>query len=298
MVRNNLTTRSRLTVFLAVAFTTAYALDIPGIRLLRESMRDPQATLLLEAVLVTRMFTPLLAALVVLGIEGRLREWLSALHVVFPGLEALTVSGLLVILVLVLSLGVGLPLGVRIEPCPVLRDLIGGGGWAWIVIVAGILLVGLVVGITFNMVVALGEETGWRGLLLDTLSRDYGEPLAAGLVGVIWGLWHAPLIWAGYNYSIIGCGGSGGGPSAVVVFTSLTTGMGMVLAWLRYRYNSVMAPAAAHGTMNAVAGLFALAVSGSRLVAPPTGISGAIAAGVVGLVLWLVYLPVDGRGDG
>ena len=297
MVKNSLTTRSRLAVFLAVAFTAAYALDIPGIRLLRESTRDPQATLLLEAVLVARMFTPLLGALVVLGIEGRLREWLRALHVVFPGLGAMTVSGLLVILVLALSLGVGLLLGVSIEPCPLLRDLIGGG-WAWIVIVTGMLLVGLVVGITFNMVVALGEETGWRGLLLDTLSRGYGEPLAAGLVGVIWGLWHAPLIWAGYNYSIIGCGGSGGGPSAVVVFTSLTTGMGMVLAWLRYRYNSVMAPAAAHGTMNAVAGLFALAVSGPRLVAPPTGISGAIAAGVVGLVLWLVYPPVDGRGDG
>ena len=298
MVKNSLTTGSRLAVFIAVAFGTAYALDIPGLRLYRESLGDPKAALLLEGVLTARMFTPLLAALVVLGLEHRLGEWRRVLHVSFPGLRALFASGLVVILVLMLSLAVGLSLGVGLEPCLILRDLVGGSGLAWVVTITGMLLVGLLAGISLNMIVALGEESGWRGLLIDTLSRGYSEPVASGLVGVIWGLWHAPLIWAGYNYSITGCGVGAGGPPAVVVFTSLTTGMGMVLAWLRYRFNSVMASAAAHGTMNAVAGLFALAVSGPRLVAPPTGISSSIAAGLVGLGLWLLYPPVDGKGNG
>ncbi|MGL1893891.1 MAG: CPBP family intramembrane metalloprotease [Spirochaetaceae bacterium] len=46
---------------------------------------------------------------------------------------------------------------------------------------------------------ALGEELGWRGYALNILQKKY-IPLKAGLiVGVIWGLWHLPLmILSGY----------------------------------------------------------------------------------------------------
>lgn len=47
---------------------------------------------------------------------------------------------------------------------------------------------------------ALGEEPGWRGYALNILQKKY-IPLKAGLiVGVIWGLWHLPLmILSGYS---------------------------------------------------------------------------------------------------
>ena len=47
---------------------------------------------------------------------------------------------------------------------------------------------------------ALGEELGWRGYALNILQKKY-IPLIAGLiVGVIWGLWHLPLmIFSGYS---------------------------------------------------------------------------------------------------
>jgi len=47
---------------------------------------------------------------------------------------------------------------------------------------------------------ALGEELGWRGYALNILQKKY-IPLTAGLiVGVIWGLWHLPLmILSGYS---------------------------------------------------------------------------------------------------
>ncbi len=46
---------------------------------------------------------------------------------------------------------------------------------------------------------ALGEELGWRGYALNMLQKKY-IPLTAGLIlGVIWGLWHLPLmILSGY----------------------------------------------------------------------------------------------------
>jgi len=47
---------------------------------------------------------------------------------------------------------------------------------------------------------ALGEELGWRGYALNILQKKY-IPLIAGLVvGLIWGLWHLPLmILSGYS---------------------------------------------------------------------------------------------------
>ena len=46
----------------------------------------------------------------------------------------------------------------------------------------------------------LGEELGWRGYALNILQKKY-VPLTAGIiVGVIWGLWHLPLmILSGYS---------------------------------------------------------------------------------------------------
>src|SRR5690349_19574724 len=65
-------------------------------------------------------------------------------------------------------------------------------------------LVALVIGLalnalTLNTMLAFGEEYGWRGYLLPKL-LPLGEARAATIVGVIWGLWHAPLLIAGLNY--------------------------------------------------------------------------------------------------
>jgi membrane protease YdiL (CAAX protease family) len=50
-----------------------------------------------------------------------------------------------------------------------------------------------------NSLFGLGEEIGWRGFLLPRL-LPLGKPRAYLLLGVIWGIWHAPLIVVGFNY--------------------------------------------------------------------------------------------------
>ncbi len=49
------------------------------------------------------------------------------------------------------------------------------------------------------LLIAFGEEYGWRGYLQGELVK-LGKVRGILLVGVIWGLWHAPIIAMGHNY--------------------------------------------------------------------------------------------------
>jgi uncharacterized protein len=54
-------------------------------------------------------------------------------------------------------------------------------------------------GSLLGLVIAFGEEYGWRGFLQPQLIR-LGKKRGVLLVGLIWGAWHYPIIWMGHNY--------------------------------------------------------------------------------------------------
>jgi hypothetical protein len=93
-----------------------------------------------------------------------------------------------------------------------------------------------------NGMLAFGEELGWRGYLLPKL-LPLGKPWAYALLGVIWALWHMPLIAIGFTYPgqpILG----------FVVFTGLTTALGIYLGEMTLRYNSSVLAGWIHGLFN------------------------------------------------
>lgn len=74
---------------------------------------------------------------------------------------------------------------------------------------------------------ATGEEIGWRGLLVPELKKTMSFRGTALLSGIIWSVWHYPLIILG--------GENSGIPLwyALICFTIMITSMGVLLAWLR-----------------------------------------------------------------
>ena len=134
-------------------------------------------------------------------------------------------------------------------------------------------------GILFNMIFTFGEEFGWRGYLLPRLS-PLGGIYAAIITGVIWGLWHAPVIVLdGYNYP----GHPWLGLGMMVIFT---ISLSMIFAWLRFRSGSVWPSTLAHAAINAQAGFGLLLLSRvDSLLGVPLGIIGLIP--MIALAIWL-----------
>jgi hypothetical protein len=89
-----------------------------------------------------------------------------------------------------------------------------------------------------------GEEYGWRGYLLPKL-LPLGGIRASVLLGVIWGVWHLPLILAGLNYP-------GVNPwLAIIVFTFVTVAISFAYTWFYVASSgSVLIVAVFHASFN------------------------------------------------
>jgi membrane protease YdiL (CAAX protease family) len=137
----------------------------------------------------------------------------------------------------------------------------------------------LIAGPSINAVAGLGEELGWRGLLVRELD-SLGFWRSSLVIGFFWGLWHLPLIAAGYNYP----GHPITGPLVMIV---LTIFLSPLIGYVRLRAQSVFAAAVFHGTFNAAATLVIFIKGGSAFTVGITGAAGLITLLLADVVLWL-----------
>ncbi|MEY9212546.1 CPBP family intramembrane metalloprotease [Thermobifida halotolerans] len=246
-----------LTVFLLIAFGLSWLLATP--LWLGDGLDHP----LFMPITLAMMATPAIAALVVVFFVERPEHRARALGLwpLRPAgrLVGYLALGLVVPVVLVLA---ALPVGAAIGVYPAdfthfsaFREQVEAqleaagatGPQIPIGVLVAVQFVNVVIGAFVNLVPALGEELGWRGWLLPRLQR-FGTAAALLVSGVIWGLWHAPLILLGYNY-----------PTAppwlgLLMMTGFCVVLGAVFGWLRLRSGSVWPAALAHGSLNAAAG--------------------------------------------
>ena len=140
---------------------------------------------------------------------------------------------------------------------------------------------GLFAGATINALFAFGEEYGWRNYLVDAL-REKKFVFASIFIGIVWGLWHFPLILLGHNYPQH----SVAGVFMMVIFCVLAS---FVELYFVLKAKSVYPAAIFHGTINAVAGLNVLLIKGGNdLLNGAAGLSGFIVISIVIIVICLI----------
>ncbi len=141
-------------------------------------------------------------------------------------------------------------------------------------------LSGIIAGCTINALFAFGEEYGWRNYMADAL-RGLGFWKKALFIGLVWGIWHAPLILLGHNYPQHPVAGVG----MMCIFCTL---LGAIELYFVLKTGSVFPAAIIHGTINAAAGLVLYFVRGGNdLTIGVTGIAGFIS---MALALAAIYI--------
>ncbi len=104
----------------------------------------------------------------------------------------------------------------------------------------------LPVGVALSMASTLGEELGWRGLLSDRLLRETSFVRTSLLTGLIWSVWHYPLIFTllpRFRPELPVA-------YATVCFTASVVGVSFFYTWLRRTTGSVWPAVVLHAASN------------------------------------------------
>ena len=214
---------ARACVFVSLTFALSWGLWIPVL------LADPDAG---QWMLVPGGFGPALAAAVMVRRGGgSVWSWLRGIAVFrLPASRYVAAVGLPVAVVAVqvaVAAATGIPVSLGDLPLGVLE------------FVAVFVIVALVGGGQ--------EEFGWRGWLQPTLQQRTSPLVAAVAVGVVWAVWHAPLLllYDGYEHIV------------VYLYVPTTVGLSVVIAFLWNRSRqSVIIAIALHASFNASGGLF------------------------------------------
>jgi len=147
------------------------------------------------------------------------------------------------------------------------------------VLLAILMVQAMLVSAVINSVFTFGEEFGWRAYLLQKL-LPLGARRAALLSGLIWGVWHAPVIAMGHNY---GLNYPGFPWLGILTMTWACILLGIFMAWITLRSGSVWPAVIAHAVINGISGLSLLAVHGQ-----PNPILGPLPVALIGSGGWLL----------
>ena len=249
-------------------------------------------TILLFIFTTGYMFFPLITVLIVqkliyketiirpLLLKGRPNKWwpfAMVIPLLFVGLTALVAS---------LIPGATLDLGMEnylstldATTAAVMDDLFQTLPFHPIWLLAGQSLIG---GITINAIFAFGEEIGWRGFLLREF-QVLGFWKASLLIGLIWGVWHAPLIlFAGHNYPSTPIFG-------VVMMATFCMLLSPILSFITIKSRSIFPAAFFHGVINGSASLGIMIVAGGNLelLNGINGLAGFIVLLIVNILIFI-----------
>ncbi|BCY17726.1 hypothetical protein hrd7_15750 [Leptolinea sp. HRD-7] len=118
-------------------------------------------------------------------------------------------------------------------------------------------------GVITSLLSALGEEIGWRGLLVPEMAEIMPYTRVSLISGVIWALWHMPLIFFA-DYRLPGV------PTwyGATMFLIMVVGISFVFAWLRLKSGSLWTAAILHASHNLFVQAVFTPMTGQNAVTP------------------------------
>lgn len=138
--------------------------------------------------------------------------------------------------------------------------------------------------------IALGEDIGWQGYLLPLLCKKMTTRQAVLLIGALWGMAHAPLIYSGMNYGLNYVGAPYSGIAMMILFCMT---IGIYMSFVTLKTNNCMYASIIHGAVNIIGEtpIFISLSTQSVLLGPnPSGIIG-MSVLLIGAILLLFKLP-------
>lgn len=123
------------------------------------------------------------------------------------------------------------------------------------------------IGIQFMMsllftFVAIGEESGFRGYMMPKLIKLFGTGKAVYIGGIVWGLWHLPLICMGLNF---GTEYPGFPFLGIILMTVDCICAGSILTFLTIKTKSIWPAAVMHAVNNSRPGVLSLLLNSYEL---------------------------------
>jgi len=165
-------------------------------------------------------------------VGGKLKDWL------------LWGAGFIAFYLVASGLNMVFNLGVRPDLQEILIQLQVPGALSpqafFVLMVVQTVFLGSLLGIIFGF----GEEFGWRGFLQSELFK-MGRLRGVLFLGLIWGIWHYPLIWMGHNYP-------GQPVQGTLLMTVYIICLGIVLGYVMLKTGAIWLVAFLHALNNQV----------------------------------------------
>ncbi len=183
--------------------------------------------------------------------------------------------GLVLFYTLMAGLNLLFKMGTLVNPAAVLPPQMTQGMASPQIWLFGIIN-GILIGPLLGLTITFGEEYGWRGYLQTELIR-IGRIKGVLIVGIIWGIWHAPVILMGYNYPdqpVLG----------VLLMTLFCICLSFYLAYAVFKSQGLWTAVYLHALNNGTASFF------FALVVAPASASFSFGLGLPGLVCMLAVV--------
>lgn len=150
----------------------------------------------------------------------------------------------------------------------------------------------ILIGPVINLLPTMGEELGWRGYLLPKLRGIFSDRAALVITGLVWGVWHAPIIAVGHNY---GTDYPGYPWVGILTMTVFCVSLGIIEGYFTLRVGSAIPAGIIHSAVNAGAALPMMLIVGdyNPILGPSiAGLIGGLPMLVIAVVL---FIKSDGR---